>query len=271
MQSFVKAAVAIAFLSGGSFALPTQTNTVNRRENDFFFPIWIPPAPANGPIYASGANGGYNYGGSGANGGSISISRRETESKQKDNTFFPLFLGWNQPPPNGAITAVGANGGTNIYGDGANGGSISINKRKDDFLFPIWFPPRPTVNGPITASGANGGYNYNGDGANGGSISINKRGEDFFFPIWLPPPPPANGPITANGANGGFNYNGNGANGGSISIGKRETESENKDGILFPLFWWNQPPANGAITAEGANGGTNINGNGANGGRISIG
>jgi len=222
MISIVTTTVLLA-LTGGSLALPTGNSAVARRGEGFFFPLWVPPAPpANGAITATGANGGYNYGGSGANGGSISISRREEDS---EDFFFPL---WVPPAPaaNGPITASGANGGTNIYGNGANGGAISISKRDEDFFFPLWIPPAPpAANGPITASGANGGQNYYGNGANGGTIAINTRAEesedaeDFFFPLWIPPAPPAaNGPITANGANGGYNYGGSGANGGTISI-----------------------------------------------------
>ncbi|KDR70711.1 hypothetical protein GALMADRAFT_881522 [Galerina marginata CBS 339.88] len=157
--------------------------SVGRREEDFFFPLWVPPAPpARGAITATGANGGYNYGGNGANGGSISISRREEDSK---DLFLPI---WFPPAPaaaNGPISASGANGGTNYYGNGANGGAISINRRaeaeedSENFFFPLWFPPAPAAaKGPITASGANGGTNYYGNGANGGKIAISARGEE---------------------------------------------------------------------------------------------
>jgi len=225
MLSFVTTTVLLA-LTGGSLALPTGNGAVARRGEGFFFPLWIPPAPApaaNGAITATGANGGYNYGGSGANGGTISISRREEDS---EGFFFPLFFNPPAPAANGPITANGANGGTNYYGNGANGGAISISKRDEDFFFPLWIPPAPpAANGPITASGANGGTNIYGNGANGGKISISAReeasedAEDFFFPLWIPPAPPAaNGAITASGANGGYNYGGSGANGGTISI-----------------------------------------------------
>lgn len=205
MKSFVTIAVLLATFTGGSLALPTGNVAVARRGEGFFFPLWIPPAPpVAGPISATGANGGFNYNGNGANGGGIDISKL---------------------PGGAAITANGANGGQNYNGNGANGGKISIGRREEDFFFPLWIPAPPAANGPITASGANGGTNYFGNGANGGKISISSRAEEsedvkgFFFPLWIPSAPPAtNGPITANGANGGYNYGGSGANGGSISV-----------------------------------------------------
>jgi len=225
MKSFVTTAALLATFTGGSLALPTGNAAVARRGEDFFFPLWIPPAPpaAAGPITAIGANGGFNYGGNGANGGVIDISKL---------------------PGGAAITANGANGGENYYGDGANGGKISIGRREEDFFFPLWIPPAPpAANGPISATGANGGFNYGGNGANGGTISINTRegesedSENFFFPLWIPPAPPAaNGPITASGANGGTNYYGNGANGGKISISARAEESEDAKDFFFPLY-----------------------------------
>jgi len=190
MLSFISITIALAAFSGGSVALPTSNGAVARRSENFLFPFLPPLPPPPGPIVATGANGGYNYGGSGANGGAIDINALRAGS---------------------GITASGANGGVNF------------GRREEDFFFPVWVPPASSpARGAITATGANGGYNYGGSGANGGSISIGRRAEEkenFFFPLWIPPAPPAaNGPITANGANGGTNIYGNGANGGTISI-----------------------------------------------------
>jgi len=125
--------------------------SVGRREEDFFFPLWIPAAPAaaNGPITATGANGGFNYAGNGANGGTISVSKREEASEDSENFFFPLWIPPAPPAANGAITASGANGGTNYFGSGANGGKISISSRAEesedvkDFFFPLFIPSAP--------------------------------------------------------------------------------------------------------------------------------
>jgi len=128
MKSFVIIALSLATFNGGSLALPMDNSAIARRGEDFSTP-WIPPAPpANGAITATGENSGYNYGGNGANGGTISIGRREEDS---GNFFFP----YRHPAPpaaTGAATANGANGGMNYYGNSANGGAIPINRRAEE-------------------------------------------------------------------------------------------------------------------------------------------
>jgi hypothetical protein len=260
MLSFVTIAIALATFTGSVVAAPTEQ--VAPRAEDFFRypfrPHYFPPArAAGGRISATGANGGYNYGGNGANGGSIGISRF---------------------PGAGAITANGANGGRNQYGNGANGGRISIGGRAEDaeedsdHFWPTHRPPRIVARGLISAAGANGG-----SGENGGRISISQRAEDaeddsgLFWPIYRHARPAAHGPITAKGANGGYNYGGSGANGGRISIGGRAEDAEDDSDFFWPIYPPAPPAANGPITASGANGGYNYGGSGANGGSISVG
>ncbi|KAH9476903.1 hypothetical protein JR316_0010819 [Psilocybe cubensis] len=180
-------------------------------------------------------------------------------------------------PTNGPITAIGANGGYNYGGDGANGGYIGIANYAGG-------------GSSIYANGANGGQNAYGNGANGGSISVGRRGAGFLFPIYNSYTPP-NGPISAYGANGGYNQYGN----GRISINRREDsislqKLQGSPDIRNLLWGWygnqpllysgsgklssttygNKPPTAQPIFVTGHNGGVSYNGNGANGGTISV-
>lgn len=272
MLSFFNAVVMLAVLHGGSFALPTTTSeSIQKRNSSFWFPS--SPSPANGPITAIGANGGYNYGGDGANGGYIGVNR---------------YAGGS------SVYASGANGGKNYYGNGANGGSISIGRRDEDFFFPVYGPYSARTNGPISAYGANGGYNEYGNGANGGHISINRREDDTSLPrsggshsgnywqwygygptyslvdglslVGAYPVKPGKGTVIATGQNDGVSVNGDGANRGTISVpGPNRPKTETTGVDTHPVRY-----VKGTTVAEGQNGGVSIDGEGANGGTISV-